>query len=322
MENTQIGVSIVCNAFNHERYIAQALESFLMQKTDFPFEILVHDDASTDGTAEIIRTYAKRFPQIVLPLFQTENQYSKNVSIGSSFQYPRARGKYIALCEGDDYWLSPDKLQQQFDFMEAHPLCAWCFSGAAAVDRAGNRLSFFGPEDLPRYFSAEDVIAGGGGFCATNTIFARTEFFRCMPSYVQTYSLDYMVQIYLSTCGDTYGISGELSAYRRNTEGSWSERMYRAPEAYVRHEQKLKKHLALFDEATGEKYHAAVSAAVDKLDFDILYFQRNYRALHQPRFKAVYAAMSPKARLKFRLDQFFPGLMNLYDKMKKKHGQL
>ena len=102
MENTQIGVSIVCNAFNHERYIAQALESFLMQKTDFPFEILVHDDASTDGTAEIIRTYAKRFPQIVLPLFQTENQYSKKVSIGSSFQYPRARGKYIALCEGDD----------------------------------------------------------------------------------------------------------------------------------------------------------------------------------------------------------------------------
>ena len=73
MENTQIGVSIVCNAFNHERYIAQALESFLMQKTDFPFEILVHDDASTDGTAEIIRTYAKRFPHIVLPLFQPEN---------------------------------------------------------------------------------------------------------------------------------------------------------------------------------------------------------------------------------------------------------
>ena len=93
-------------------------------------------------------------------------------------------------------------------------------------------------------------------------------------------------------------------------------------DSVIAENEKLKKHLALFDEATGEKYHAAVSAAVDKLDFDILYFQRNYRALRQPRFKAVYAAMSPKARLKFRLDQFFPGLMNLYDKMKKKHGQL
>lgn len=114
-------ISIVCEVFNHEPYLRQCLKGFVMQETTFPFEILIHDDASTDGSAAIIREYEKKYPHLFRPIYQTENQYSKGVLIWGAIQFPRARGKYIATCEGDDYWIDPLKLQKQVDFLEAHP---------------------------------------------------------------------------------------------------------------------------------------------------------------------------------------------------------
>lgn len=116
-------VSICCITYNHEKYIQQCLEGFLIQKTTFPFEILIHDDASTDRTADIIREYETKYPDIIKPIYQTENQYSKGVFISATYNWSRAKGKYIALCEGDDYWIDPMKLQKQVDFLEAHPEC-------------------------------------------------------------------------------------------------------------------------------------------------------------------------------------------------------
>jgi len=114
-------VSISCITYNHENYIRDTIEGFLMQKTNFNFEVLIHDDASTDYTAEIIREYEKKYPDIIKPIYQKENQYSKGVKISPKIQYPRAKGKYIAGCEGDDYWTDSYKLQKQVDFLEANP---------------------------------------------------------------------------------------------------------------------------------------------------------------------------------------------------------
>lgn len=114
-------VSIKCLAFNHEKYIAQALDGFLMQETDFPFEAIVHDDASTDKTADIIREYQKKYPLIIKPVFQTENQYSKRDGSLTRASNAPLKGKYVAVCEGDDYWTDPKKLQRQVDFLESHP---------------------------------------------------------------------------------------------------------------------------------------------------------------------------------------------------------
>ena len=119
-------VSIVTLAYNHGKYIRQCLEGFVMQVTDFPFEVIIHDDASTDDTAEIIREYEQKYPDIIKPIYQTENQYSKGVAIGATFLYPNAKGKYIAECEGDDWWTDPHKLQKQVDYMESHPKCSMC----------------------------------------------------------------------------------------------------------------------------------------------------------------------------------------------------
>lgn len=121
-------VSISCITYNHAPYIRQCLEGFLMQQCDFEYEILIHDDASTDGTSDIIREYQEKYPEIIKPIMQTENQYSKGIrGMMARFNFPRAKGKYIALCEGDDYWTDPLKLQKQVDFLEANPDFVLCF---------------------------------------------------------------------------------------------------------------------------------------------------------------------------------------------------
>ncbi|MFK2238497.1 glycosyltransferase family 2 protein [Bacteroides fragilis] len=106
-------VSIFCITYNHSSYIRQCLDGFLIQKTNFPFEVLIHDDASTDDTAGIIKEYEAKYPDIIKPIYQVENQYSKGLDINIVYNLPRARGKYIAMCEGDDYWIDPLKLQNK-----------------------------------------------------------------------------------------------------------------------------------------------------------------------------------------------------------------
>lgn len=115
-------VTISCITYNHENYIREAIESFLMQKTTFPVEINIHDDASTDGTADIIREYEEKFPKVMFNvIYQSENQYSKQKGIIAKIQHERAQGKYYAICEGDDYWIDPLKLQKQVRFLKENP---------------------------------------------------------------------------------------------------------------------------------------------------------------------------------------------------------
>lgn len=130
----EIMVTVRCITYNHGPYIRQCLEGFVMQKTDFRFEVVVHDDASTDGTAEIVREYATKYPDIITPILQQENQYSKgNGGITRALE-PYMKGKYVAYCEGDDYWTDPLKLQKQVDFLEAHPDYVLCYTDAEVVD--------------------------------------------------------------------------------------------------------------------------------------------------------------------------------------------
>ena len=139
-------VSVHCITYNHEPYIAQALDGFLMQKTNFPFEVIVHDDASTDRTAEIIREYEVRFPKIIKPIYETENQYSKHD--GSVERIIAAcKGKYIAYCDGDDYWIDENKLQMQADFLEGNPEYGMCYGMAKEYNESQKKFgSAFGKD--------------------------------------------------------------------------------------------------------------------------------------------------------------------------------
>ena len=121
-------VTMKCLVFNHEKYLEQCLDGFLMQETDFPFAVIVHEDCSKDHSADIIRKYEKAFPHIIIPVYETENQYSKgNGTIGRIIN-PMIKSEYVGFCEGDDYWTDPKKLQKQMDYMLAHPDCGLCFT--------------------------------------------------------------------------------------------------------------------------------------------------------------------------------------------------
>lgn len=121
MEKTPL-VSVCCITYNHAPYISQCVDGFLMQKTSFPYEIIINDDCSSDGTTEILKEYAEKYPDLIQLILHDENQYSKGIRrILATFVYPLVKGKYIAICEGDDYWTDPNKLQKQVDFLESHP---------------------------------------------------------------------------------------------------------------------------------------------------------------------------------------------------------
>ena len=132
-ENEPLMVTILCLVYNHESYIRQCLEGFVMQKTNFRFEAIVHDDASTDGTAAIIREYAEKYPDIIKPIFETENQYSKGDGSLGRIMTAHTHGKYVAICEGD-YWIDPLKLQRQVDFLEGNPEYVLTYTGAYIVN--------------------------------------------------------------------------------------------------------------------------------------------------------------------------------------------
>lgn len=148
-------VSIICEVYNHEPYIQQCLEGFVMQRTSFPFEILIHDDASTDGSAGIIKEYEAKHPDLFRPIYQQENQYSKGINIWFNIQFPRAKGKYIAICEGDDYWTDPLKLQKQVVFMENHYECSMCFHKVDVICDANEEWIF--KDTQPGYYSARQI---------------------------------------------------------------------------------------------------------------------------------------------------------------------
>lgn len=135
-------VSIVCLTYNHAPYIRECLDGFLMQETDFPIEVIIHDDASTDGTTDIVKEYASKHPGIIKPIIQTENQYSKHHDFNTIMQncINQANGKYIALCEGDDYWTDSLKLYKQIQFLEKEPDYGLCYTKVERLDVSKNRI--------------------------------------------------------------------------------------------------------------------------------------------------------------------------------------
>lgn len=216
-------VSISTITYNHAPYIHQCLDGMLMQKCNFNFEILIHDDASTDGTESIIREYERIYPEIIKPIYEKENQWIKGRRGSITFNFPRARGKYIALCEGDDYWTDPLKLQKQVDFLENHPEYVLTFHDARIVDETDHFISGGGlPEKLKKDGSGVDIIAGK--WLPTLTVMFRNGLIKGIPEeYHGVLNGDAFLYALLGHFGGAKYIPGiNPSHYRKHTGGIWS----------------------------------------------------------------------------------------------------
>jgi glycosyltransferase involved in cell wall biosynthesis len=217
-------VSVLCIAYNQEEYIRDALEGFLAQKTSFSFEIIVHDDASTDSTADIIRDYESRFPSVIKGIYEEENQFSLKRNI-VEIMLPYAKGDFVALCEGDDFWISNNKLQSQVDYMLAHPDCSACVHQAQVIDcRTGKISHFIGYGNQDRDIFLSDMVRSFHFQTASLLIRKDLE-----VKYHQEWTFprpfgDYPRAIFLAFQGYVHYDAAVMSCYRFYAKNSWTVR--------------------------------------------------------------------------------------------------
>lgn len=220
MKNNKI-LAIRCLAYNHERTIRQCLEGFVNQKTKYRFDVIVHDDASTDNTASIIREYEKKYPDIIKPIYEKENQYAHPGSLDKIMDNAAKGYKYVAICEGDDYWTDPYKLQKQISFLEKHLEYSMCCSNAIIVTPNGEKDWSISKNDID--LKIEDLIKKGGLYIATASIVYRREVKDDYPEYCKKCRVgDHPLQIMCGLKGKVRYLSSKMVAYRYGIGDSWS----------------------------------------------------------------------------------------------------
>ncbi len=263
MKNSEndIKVSVICTAYNHSKYIRQCLDGFVMQKTNFKFEVLVHDDASTDDTADIIREYEAKYPEIIKPIYQTENQYSKGVKISTTFLYPNAKGKYFAYCEGDDYWCDENKLQTQYDVMEAHPECSMCVHRVKVLDGQTDEFIRIRPVAVinKRLLSPEDYLAlPQPAFQLSSYFFKKDvmiDYVHKAPDFFKNTGVgDVPMTLWGVANGNVAFVDKAMSCYHALTPGSWTVSQKNNPQKMVSHIEKMFLLNKNFNEYTNYKY--------------------------------------------------------------------
>ena len=219
-------VSIACITYNHAPYIRQCLDGFIMQQTDFDFEIVIHDDASTDGTRDVILEYCSKYPKLFRPILQEQNRYKEGKGIFARFVFPKCRGKYIAMCEGDDYWTDPLKLQKQVSLLEENINYSCSFHVCNIVNSLGDTML----EDYPQCYKFEDSLItlenfiGGSAIPQTLSVVFRPEVISTLPPSCRV--TDIVLFYYLLKMGNAICLAENMGVYRNHSAGEWSRLSY------------------------------------------------------------------------------------------------
>lgn len=204
--------------YNQDEYIRSCLEGFVMQKTNFPFVAVIHDDASTDNTASIILEYASKYPAIIKPYIEKENQWSKHDgSLGRIMDSLTTHSKYIAFCEGDDYWTDPYKLQKQVDLLESDENIKLVYTSYECVGHNGDTIKRKGYEANMRMSSSGDVLSKLflRNFIQTCSVCMRTDIFTSEVMKGCPSKYDYAYFLASACSGDMAYIPQKTCAYRK-----------------------------------------------------------------------------------------------------------
>jgi len=215
-------LSICCLTYNHQHYIRAAIEGFISQKTNFSYEIIIHDDASTDQTVDIIKEYQKAYPRLIFPIFQSENQYSRGIKPLPNFLWPQVRGKYIALCEGDDYWTDPNKLQIQVEFLETHPEYSISYHRVKELYESTGELALekLNLSGVEKDYTIEDLAKRN--LIHTPSVVIRKNFEQFPDWFMQCPIGDYPLNMLVARHGLIRYFPLPMAVYRIHPSSTWS----------------------------------------------------------------------------------------------------
>lgn len=302
-----IVVSVYVATYNHKDYIRQALDSIVCQKTNFKFEVIVHDDASTDGTAEIVKEFYEKYPELIIPILQKTNQYQLNVNKLTKFILPIAKGKYIAWNEGDDFWTDEYKLQKQVDYIENNDDCTMVVHHSNEVTRDGNFYQKVYTPMTNGNYSLADVLSPDQYFM-TNSMLLRTNILRDNLDILKVRPcFDYLIKALAALNGQVCTLEDNMSCYRVMAKGSWSERIASFPEKrYQHHLVGIKSYEYLYHHSKYKHYHE-LQECIEQKKFKANLIIRNFKVLlHDPVFKKIYCKQNTRLKCVIFLGAYFP----------------
>lgn len=276
-------LTIVCTTYNHERYIRKTLDGFINQKTTYKYKIIVHDDASTDNTKKFIEEYAKKYPNLIYPIYQKENQYSQGIKIYKTFIEPLINTKYIASCEGDDYWNDDNKLELQLNYLENHNECSMCVHNTVKISETGKTLNQYASDVniKSRNIGIKEIIetCGHAPFHTSSYVY-RSEKRKNMPEVFSALPIgDYPTAIYMATQGTVHYIAKVMSAYRFLAKGSWTEQNLKNLEIGYQISCKMIEGLKNIDKFTDYKYTKSFQKVITWHEFNNILYKKEYRKL-------------------------------------------
>lgn len=311
-----IMVSIYCLCYNHEKYIRDTLDGILMQDVDFEYEVIIHDDASTDHSQEIIKEYMEKYPNHIRAILQTENQYSKGKKITNEYILPNLKGKYVAICECDDYWCDKYKLKKQVDFLEKNPEYSLCTHSFWVVDSNKEYISKCkrmgrGDGDI----DIEDIIMNKD-LPQTATFMYRKQYRVEMPQlFIDCKVGDYPLFLYFSTKGKCYYFDIVMSHYRRHGNGSWVTRMHSDDEVFEAHILNLMELLSKYDIYTKYKYTEIVKRRIDQCNLMIL---KRYKRISDFKNNDYFRSLTNCEKIREIFITKYPKIFNAICSIKRK----
>lgn len=264
--DSKILVAIHCFVYNHEPYLRDCFEGFVMQKTNFRFVAIVHDDCSTDGSANIIREYTQKYPDIFRPIYETENQYSKHDGSLDRIMMDaiaETGAKYIAFCEGDDYWIDPMKLQKQVEFMEDNEKVSMCTHAHITINDKKEVVAYSHTRSCNGMLD-NGLIIEHIEIPQTATMLIRSSCLKNYPDFFKHLSVgDYPLRVYAAITGGVYYHDYLMSCYRTFSANSWTKRMVHNKKNFIIHLDKTIKFSEELDKYTSGIYHNNITRRID-----------------------------------------------------------
>ena len=313
-------ITVVVMTYNHKDYIKQALDSILSQKIDVDFDILIHDDCSDDGTHQILLDYQNNHPKKMRIIRQETRKFDTEEFNMMIFNYvvPHIKSKYVAYCDGDDYWCDEFKLQKQYSFMESHPEYSMCFHCAYQL-RPNNDMSskWFIKEEGD--IGMEDLINENPGIpVATSSLFIKSDVFKDFPDWRKAYCVEDL-PLYMNAAiyGKIHRIKDVMCVYRQFSVGSWSSQNKDNVDRLISHQANLINNVTYFNEQTNFKYKNLVVNHIEGCEFRIAMLKRDFKIIFSKKNKRFIKRMEKKERLSLKLQYRLPYLYNLLHKKKK-----